>query len=162
MRSRVLRECAPPDGTAHRRSLDPAGRRGGRPPRRRRRRSAHHAPRKPHGGVPLPVIDTRADRHRTVTGQSIDVDDPQQVPLGDSFAFNLIQASDTLGLFQLESPSQMDLLSSLHPSYTRSQKRCAAPHHPGRSRSRTARVGRPAVGPGSAPPTSKPSATPVS
>ncbi|HET6860889.1 MAG TPA: DNA polymerase III subunit alpha, partial [Streptomyces sp.] len=50
-----------------------------------------------------------------VTGNRIDLDDPQQVPLDDVFAFKLIQESQTLGLFQLESPGQQDLLSRLQP-----------------------------------------------
>ncbi|MEU9408948.1 DNA polymerase III subunit alpha [Streptomyces sp. NPDC048281] len=49
------------------------------------------------------------------TGNHIDLDDPGQVPLDDIFAFKLIQASQTLGLFQLESPGQQDLLSRLQP-----------------------------------------------
>jgi error-prone DNA polymerase len=49
------------------------------------------------------------------TGNRIDLDDPRQVPLDDAFAFKLIQDSRTLGLFQLESPGQQDLLSRLQP-----------------------------------------------
>ncbi|WP_330292058.1 DNA polymerase III subunit alpha [Streptomyces sp. NBC_00576] len=49
------------------------------------------------------------------TGNHIDLDDPKQVPLDDVFAFKLIQESQTLGLFQLESPGQQDLLSRLQP-----------------------------------------------
>ncbi|MGY5050629.1 DNA polymerase III subunit alpha [Streptomyces sp. 900105755] len=49
------------------------------------------------------------------TGNHIDLDDSEQVPLDDVFAFKLIQASQTLGLFQLESPGQQDLLSRLQP-----------------------------------------------
>ncbi|MFJ8156881.1 DNA polymerase III subunit alpha [Streptomyces sp. NPDC094468] len=49
------------------------------------------------------------------TGSRVDLDDPGQVPLDDVFAFKLIQASQTLGLFQLESPGQQDLLSRLQP-----------------------------------------------
>ncbi|AUH43811.1 DNA polymerase III subunit alpha [Streptomyces sp. CMB-StM0423] len=49
------------------------------------------------------------------TGNRIDLDDPEQVPLDDVFAFKLIQDSETLGLFQLESPGQQDLLSRLKP-----------------------------------------------
>lgn len=49
------------------------------------------------------------------TGNRIDLDDPEQVPLDDVFAFKLIQESQTLGLFQLESPGQQDLLSRLQP-----------------------------------------------
>lgn len=50
-----------------------------------------------------------------VTGEHIDLDDGAQVPLDDFFAFKLIQNSDTLGMFQLESPGQQDLLSRLQP-----------------------------------------------
>ncbi|MFJ2904171.1 DNA polymerase III subunit alpha [Streptomyces sp. NPDC087212] len=49
------------------------------------------------------------------TGHHVDLDDPQQVPLDDVLAFKLIQESQTLGLFQLESPGQQDLLSRLQP-----------------------------------------------
>ncbi|WP_432251867.1 DNA polymerase III subunit alpha [Streptomyces sp. HNM1019] len=49
------------------------------------------------------------------TGRRIELDDPRQVPLDDVFAFKLIQESRTLGLFQLESPGQQDLLSRLQP-----------------------------------------------
>ncbi|MCX4574005.1 DNA polymerase III subunit alpha [Streptomyces sp. NBC_01571] len=49
------------------------------------------------------------------TGNRIELDDPRQVPLDDVFAFKLIQESQTLGLFQLESPGQQDLLSRLQP-----------------------------------------------
>ena len=49
------------------------------------------------------------------TGDRIDLDDPRQVPLDDVFAFKLIQESQTIGLFQLESPGQQDLLSRLQP-----------------------------------------------
>ncbi|MEV7676970.1 DNA polymerase III subunit alpha [Streptomyces sp. NPDC088341] len=50
-----------------------------------------------------------------VTGDRIDLDDPRQVPLDDVFAFKIIQESQTIGLFQLESPGQQDLLSRLRP-----------------------------------------------
>ncbi|SEG80601.1 DNA polymerase III, alpha subunit [Actinacidiphila yanglinensis] len=49
------------------------------------------------------------------TGERIDLDDGTQVPLDDFFAFRMIQASDTVGMFQLESPGQQDLLSRLQP-----------------------------------------------
>ncbi|NJP47472.1 DNA polymerase III subunit alpha [Actinacidiphila epipremni] len=49
------------------------------------------------------------------TGDRIDLDDPRQVPLDDVFAFTLIQQSQTIGMFQLESPGQQDLLSRLQP-----------------------------------------------
>ncbi len=50
-----------------------------------------------------------------VTGDRIDLDDARQVPLDDVFAFKLIQESQTIGMFQLESPGQQDLLSRLQP-----------------------------------------------
>ncbi|MDX6356134.1 MAG: error-prone polymerase, partial [Streptomyces sp.] len=49
------------------------------------------------------------------TGARIDLDDAEQVPLDDVFAFKLIQESQTIGMFQLESPGQQDLLSRLRP-----------------------------------------------
>ncbi|MFD3657792.1 hypothetical protein [Streptomyces sp. NPDC058620] len=52
---------------------------------------------------------------RRTTGQHLDLDNPDQVPLDDQFAFALIQDSDTVGMFQLESPGQQDLLGRLQP-----------------------------------------------
>jgi error-prone DNA polymerase len=49
------------------------------------------------------------------TGTRVDLDDGAQVPLDDLFAFKLIQESQTIGMFQLESPGQQDLLSRLKP-----------------------------------------------
>ncbi|MFL4903209.1 DNA polymerase III subunit alpha [Streptomyces sp. MMS24-I2-30] len=75
------------------------------------------------GNIKLDVLGVRmqsamahavAEIERT-TGNRIDLDDPKQVPLDDVFAFKLIQESQTLGLFQLESPGQQDLLSRLQP-----------------------------------------------
>jgi len=75
------------------------------------------------GNIKLDVLGVRmlssmahaiAEIERT-TGNCIDLDDPRQVPLDDVFAFKLIQESQTLGLFQLESPGQQDLLSRLQP-----------------------------------------------
>ncbi|MEU5307224.1 DNA polymerase III subunit alpha [Streptomyces sp. NPDC021562] len=75
------------------------------------------------GNIKLDVLGVRmqsamahavAEIERTV-GNRIDLDDPRQVPLDDVFAFKLIQDSRTLGLFQLESPGQQDLLSRLQP-----------------------------------------------
>ncbi|MEV5988985.1 DNA polymerase III subunit alpha [Streptomyces sp. NPDC052051] len=75
------------------------------------------------GNIKLDVLGVRmqsamahavAEIERT-TGDRIDLDDPKQVPLDDVFAFKLIQDSQTLGLFQLESPGQQDLLSRLQP-----------------------------------------------
>ncbi|GAA3479749.1 DNA polymerase III subunit alpha [Streptomyces yanii] len=75
------------------------------------------------GNIKLDVLGVRmqsamahavADIERA-TGDRIDLDDPRQVPLDDVFAFKLIQESQTIGLFQLESPGQQDLLSRLQP-----------------------------------------------
>ncbi|WP_329529544.1 DNA polymerase III subunit alpha [Streptomyces sp. NBC_01462] len=54
--------------------------------------------------------------HRT-TGQQLDLDNPDHVDLNDRLAFELIQASDTVGLFQLESPGQQDLVGRLQPRH---------------------------------------------
>ncbi|OIK25380.1 DNA polymerase III subunit alpha [Streptomyces malaysiense] len=75
------------------------------------------------GNIKLDVLGVRmqsAMAHAVMeiertTGERIDLDDPEQVPLDDVFAFKLIQESQTLGLFQLESPGQQDLLSRLQP-----------------------------------------------
>ncbi|MFI5665022.1 hypothetical protein [Streptomyces sp. NPDC051684] len=47
--------------------------------------------------------------HR-VTGKDIDLDNNQQVPLDDFWAFKLTQGSDTIGLFQLDSVSSSVVL----------------------------------------------------
>ncbi|WP_326680889.1 DNA polymerase III subunit alpha [Streptomyces sp. NBC_01237] len=52
---------------------------------------------------------------RRTTGKAIDLDNPDHVPLDDRFAFALIQNSDTVGMFQLESPGQQDLVGRLQP-----------------------------------------------
>ncbi|KOU65121.1 DNA polymerase III subunit alpha [Streptomyces sp. IGB124] len=52
---------------------------------------------------------------RRTTGRQIDLDNPDHVPLGDPDAFALIRASDTVGMFQLESPGQQDLVGRLQP-----------------------------------------------
>ncbi|MEU0098641.1 DNA polymerase III subunit alpha [Streptomyces sp. NPDC006267] len=52
---------------------------------------------------------------RRTTGRAIDLDNPDHVPLDDRFAFALIQSSDTVGMFQLESPGQQDLVGRLQP-----------------------------------------------
>ncbi|WP_327174945.1 DNA polymerase III subunit alpha [Streptomyces sp. NBC_01335] len=75
------------------------------------------------GNIKLDVLGVRmqsamahaVDEIERATGGRIDLDDPEQVPLDDVFAFKLIQQSETIGLFQLESPGQQDLLSRLQP-----------------------------------------------
>ncbi|MFI6689200.1 DNA polymerase III subunit alpha [Streptomyces sp. NPDC050485] len=52
---------------------------------------------------------------RRTSGETINLDDPKQVPLDDFWAFKMIQNSDTVGMFQLESPGQQDLLGRLQP-----------------------------------------------
>ncbi len=49
------------------------------------------------------------------SGRQIDLDNPDHVPLGDPGAFDLIRKSDTVGMFQLESPGQQDLVGRLQP-----------------------------------------------
>ncbi|MFD5717162.1 DNA polymerase III subunit alpha [Streptomyces sp. NPDC127036] len=57
-----------------------------------------------------------AEIHRA-TGRALDLDNPDHVDLDDPLAFKLIQASDTVGLFQLESPGQQDLVGRLQPRH---------------------------------------------
>ncbi|GAA2258000.1 DNA polymerase III subunit alpha [Streptomyces amakusaensis] len=52
---------------------------------------------------------------RRTTGRLIDLDNPDHVPLDDPDAFALIRKSDTVGMFQLESPGQQDLVGRLQP-----------------------------------------------
>ncbi|MFF4429774.1 DNA polymerase III subunit alpha [Streptomyces sp. NPDC001513] len=52
---------------------------------------------------------------RRTSGRQIDLDNPDHVPLGDPGAFDLIRRSDTVGMFQLESPGQQDLVGRLQP-----------------------------------------------
>ncbi len=47
---------------------------------------------------------------RRTTGRQIDLDNPDHVPLDDQFAFALIQDSDTVGMFQLDSVSSPAVL----------------------------------------------------
>jgi error-prone DNA polymerase len=50
------------------------------------------------------------------TGEELDIDDPAQVPPGDAKTYQLIQSTETLGCFQIESPGQRDLVGRLQPS----------------------------------------------
>ncbi len=52
--------------------------------------------------------------HRS-TGRALDLDDREQVPLDDPGAFQLLRQGESLGVFQLESPGQRDLLGRLQP-----------------------------------------------
>lgn len=49
------------------------------------------------------------------TGERIDLDDRTQVPLDDPAAYELLREGESLGVFQLESPGQKDLLGRLQP-----------------------------------------------
>ncbi|MGW7433874.1 DNA polymerase III subunit alpha [Streptomyces sp. NPDC054861] len=50
------------------------------------------------------------------TGERIDLDDPERVPPGDPKTYRLIQSTETLGCFQIESPGQRDLVGRLQPA----------------------------------------------
>ncbi|MFJ8273792.1 DNA polymerase III subunit alpha [Streptomyces sp. NPDC094154] len=54
---------------------------------------------------------------RRTTGRLLDLDNPDHVSLNDRQAFEMIRASDTVGLFQLESPGQQDLVGRLQPRH---------------------------------------------
>ncbi len=50
-----------------------------------------------------------------VEGRCIDLDDPAQVPLDDPATFELIRSTRTLGMFQIESPGQRELVGKFAP-----------------------------------------------
>lgn len=50
---------------------------------------------------------------RRTTGRAIDLDNPDHVDLNDQRAFEMIRASDTVGLFQLDSVSSPAVLPSI-------------------------------------------------
>ncbi|MBT2470073.1 DNA polymerase III subunit alpha [Streptomyces sp. ISL-66] len=52
---------------------------------------------------------------RRTTGRQLDLDHPDHVRLDDPEAFELIRKARTVGMFQLESPGQQDLVSRLQP-----------------------------------------------
>lgn len=51
-----------------------------------------------------------------VTGERIDLDDETQVPLDDPDTFELVRTTRTLGMFQIESPGQRELVGKLGPT----------------------------------------------
>ncbi|MCX4822058.1 DNA polymerase III subunit alpha [Streptomyces sp. NBC_01142] len=53
---------------------------------------------------------------RRAKGEELDLDDPEQVPPDDPATYRLIQSTETLGCFQIESPGQRDLVGRLQPS----------------------------------------------
>ena len=51
-----------------------------------------------------------------VSGEQIDLDDEAQVPHDDPATYELIRTTRTLGMFQIESPGQRELVGKLGPS----------------------------------------------
>ncbi|MEV4560010.1 DNA polymerase III subunit alpha [Kitasatospora sp. NPDC049285] len=49
------------------------------------------------------------------TGRTVDLDDPEQVPLDDEAAFALLREGESLGVFSIDSPGQRDLLGRAQP-----------------------------------------------
>ncbi len=52
---------------------------------------------------------------RRVDGVDVDVDDQSQVPFDDPATFALVQSTRTLGMFQIESPGQRELVGKFAP-----------------------------------------------
>ena len=74
----------------------------------------------PMGLIKLDVLGVRmqsamahaVEEHHRLTGEHIDLD---RVPLDDPDTYELIRSTRTLGIFQLESPGQMELVGKLQP-----------------------------------------------
>ena len=74
----------------------------------------------PMGLIKLDILGVRmqsamahaVEEHRRLTGEHIDLD---RVPLDDPATFELIRSTRTLGIFQIESPGQMELVGKLQP-----------------------------------------------
>ncbi|WP_051972937.1 DNA polymerase III subunit alpha [Cryobacterium sp. MLB-32] len=74
----------------------------------------------PMGLIKLDILGVRmqsamahaVEEHRRLTGESIDLD---RIPLDDPGTYELIRSTRTLGIFQLESPGQMELVGKLQP-----------------------------------------------
>ncbi|MER5866683.1 DNA polymerase III subunit alpha [Kitasatospora sp. NPDC002040] len=49
------------------------------------------------------------------TGRTIDLDDPDQVPLDDEAAYALLREGESLGVFSIDSPGQRNLLGRAQP-----------------------------------------------
>ena len=71
-----------------------------------------------------------------VSGEHIDLDDEAQVPHDDPATYELIRTTRTLGMFQIESPGQRELVGKLGPSPVRRPHRrhLAVPPRPGQVR----------------------------
>ncbi|MEO6201048.1 MAG: DNA polymerase III subunit alpha, partial [Cryobacterium sp.] len=74
----------------------------------------------PMGLIKLDILGVRmqsamahaVEEHHRLTGETIDLD---RVPLDDPATYELIRSTRTLGIFQLESPGQMELVGKLQP-----------------------------------------------
>lgn len=74
----------------------------------------------PMGLIKLDILGVRMQstmahaiaEHERVTGERIDLD---RIPLDDEPTFELIRSTKTLGIFQIESPGQMELVGKLQP-----------------------------------------------
>ena len=74
----------------------------------------------PLGLIKLDVLGVRmmssishaVEEHRRLTGETIDLD---RIPLDDPATFDMLCSTRTLGVFQLESPGQMELIGKLQP-----------------------------------------------
>lgn len=74
----------------------------------------------PMGLIKLDILGVRmqsamahaVEEHHRLTGESIDLD---RVPLDDPKTYELIRSTRTLGIFQIESPGQMELVGKLQP-----------------------------------------------
>ncbi|WP_130177404.1 DNA polymerase III subunit alpha [Cryobacterium sp. SO1] len=74
----------------------------------------------PMGLIKLDILGVRmqsamahaVEEHHRLTGEHIDLD---RVPLDDPATYELIRSTRTLGIFQIESPGQMELVGKLQP-----------------------------------------------
>ncbi|TFD33012.1 DNA polymerase III subunit alpha [Cryobacterium cryoconiti] len=74
----------------------------------------------PMGLIKLDILGVRmqsamahaVEEHHRLSGESIDLD---RIPLDDPATFELIRSTRTLGIFQIESPGQMELVGKLQP-----------------------------------------------
>ncbi|TFC81569.1 DNA polymerase III subunit alpha [Cryobacterium cheniae] len=74
----------------------------------------------PMGLIKLDILGVRmqsamahaVEEHHRLSGETIDLD---RIPLDDPATFELIRSTRTLGIFQIESPGQMELVGKLQP-----------------------------------------------
>ena len=75
----------------------------------------------PMGLIKLDILGVRmqsamahaVDEHHRLSGERLDLD---RIPLDDPATFELIRSTRTLGIFQIESPGQMELVGKLQPA----------------------------------------------